>query len=50
MDTYYPGVAWLCLERGVFEQLNRYKVERGIPTWEKAMEGLLSGATEEVKR
>lgn len=50
MDTYYPGVAWICLERGVFEQLNRYKVERGIPTWEKAMEGLLSGATEEVKR
>ncbi len=38
MDTYYPGIAWLCLERDAFDRLYRYKVERGIPTWEQALE------------
>jgi hypothetical protein len=28
----------------VFDQIYRYKVDRGIPTWEKAIEGLLEGA------
>jgi hypothetical protein len=49
MDTYYPGVAWLALERDTFEQLHRYKMERGIPTWEQTLEGLLRAAREEVK-
>ena len=49
MDTYYPGIAWLCLERDTFERLYRYKVERGIPTWEQALESLLRGVEEEAK-
>ena len=49
MDTYYPGVTWLCLERHAFEQLYRYKVERGIPTWEQALESLLRHVEEEVQ-
>jgi hypothetical protein len=49
MDTYYPGIAWLCLERDAFDRLYRYKVERGIPTWEQALESLLRAAQEEVK-
>ena len=51
MDAYYPGTAWLCLERNAFEQLFRYKVERGIPTWEQALESLfrMAKAEEEVK-
>lgn len=49
MSAYYPGVAWLCLERDAFDQLYRYKVERGIPTWEKALESLLGAAEQEVK-
>ena len=49
MDTYYPGTAWLCLEREAFERLYRYKVERGIPTWEQALESLFRAAEEEVK-
>jgi Family of unknown function (DUF6084) len=44
MDMYYPNAAWLCLQRDVFDQIYRYKVDRGIPTWEKAIEGLLEGA------
>jgi len=50
MDTYYPGMAWLCLERDAFERLYRYKVERGIPTWEQALDSLLRGVEAEVKR
>ena len=50
MDAYYPGIAWLCLERDAFERLYRYKVERGIPTWEQALDSLLRGVEAEVKR
>lgn len=49
MDTYYPGIAWLCLERDAFERLYRYKVERGIPTWEQALDSLLRSVEAEVK-
>ncbi|MGA9529061.1 MAG: DUF6084 family protein [Terriglobales bacterium] len=48
MDSYYPGVAWLCLRRDVFERLNDYKVRHGIPTWEQAIESMLQA--EEVVR
>ena len=41
MDTYYPGTAWICLRRDVFERLYNYKVRHGIPTWEKALESIL---------
>ncbi len=41
MDLYYPNSAWLCLRRDVFERLSRYKSERGIPTWEQALERLI---------
>jgi hypothetical protein len=41
MDTYYPGSAWLCLRRDVFERLYAYKVRHGIPSWEKALENML---------
>lgn len=41
MDIYYPGTAWLCLRRDVFERLYEYKVRHGIPTWEQAFESML---------
>jgi uncharacterized protein (DUF697 family) len=46
MDAYYPNSAWLCLRRDVFAELHRFKVERGIPTWEQAFEIML-GVLEE---
>jgi Family of unknown function (DUF6084) len=50
MDMYHPNVAWVCLSRDVFESLNRYKVQHGIPTFEKALESLLPvSEREEVK-
>jgi hypothetical protein len=50
MDIYYPNSAWLCLRRDVFERIYQYKVERGIPTWEKALESMLPALAETVKR
>jgi hypothetical protein len=41
MDSYYPGVAWLGLQREAFERLYRYKVDRGIASLEEAVESLL---------
>jgi hypothetical protein len=44
MDVNYPNTAWLCLRRDVFEQLYRFKVSRGIPTWDQALESVLANA------
>ncbi len=41
MDHYYPNSAWLSLRRDVFDRLARYKMRRGLPTWEQALESLL---------
>jgi hypothetical protein len=41
MDAYYPNTAWLCLRRDVFERLQQYKTDRGIPTWEQTVESML---------
>jgi hypothetical protein len=41
MEHYYPNSAWLRLRRDVFDRLNRYKMRRGIPTWEQTIESLM---------
>lgn len=46
MDIYYPNTAWLCLRRDVFDRLSAYKMHRGIPTWEQALENLLKSDAE----
>ena len=46
MDAHYQNSAWLCLRRDIFEQLYRYKVARGIPTWDQALENILAQAEE----
>jgi hypothetical protein len=45
MDQYYPNSAWLNLRADVFDRLYRYKIRRGLPTWEQALDTLLD-ATE----
>ena len=47
MDHFYPNSAWLNLRRDIFEELDRFRMERGIPTWEGAFETLLAMAKEE---
>ena len=41
MDSYYPNCVWLNLRRDVFDRLYQYKTQRGIPTWEQALEEML---------
>src|SRR5271168_2093695 len=41
MDAYYPNNVWLNLRRDVFDRLYQYKTQRGIPTWEQALERVL---------
>ncbi len=42
MEQYYPNTAWLSLRKDVFDRLYEYKSRRGLPTWEQAIESLLS--------
>jgi len=41
MEAYYPNSAWLHLHKDAFDRLYRYKVRRGIPTWEELIEILV---------
>jgi hypothetical protein len=41
METYYPNTVWLNLRRDVFDRLNEYKTQHGIPTWEQALDRML---------
>ena len=41
MDSYYPNTVWLNLRRDAFDRLYQYKVERGILTWEQALESMM---------
>ncbi len=49
MDEYYPQSAWLCLRRDAFDQLYRYKRERGLPTFERALSELLASQLTSVQ-
>jgi len=41
MDFYYPSSVWINLRRDVFDRLYQHKMERGLPTWEQALEEIL---------
>jgi len=43
MSAYYPNSVWVNLHRDAFDRLYQYKIEHGIPTWEQALDQLLSG-------
>jgi hypothetical protein len=50
MEHYYPNSAWLTLQRDAFERLQKYKMQRGIPTFEQALEKLLLAGEEEITK
>lgn len=45
MDRYFPGAAWLRLDRERFGRLHAYRVRHGLLTWEDAVDALLREAT-----
>ena len=50
MEQYFPNSAWIRLHRDAFDQLYDYKVRKGLPTWEAAVETLLRASEQEVER
>jgi hypothetical protein len=50
MERYFPNSAWIRLHRDAFDQLYDYKIRRGLPTWETAIEALLHASEQEVER
>lgn len=48
MDRYFPGGGWLRLDRETIDRLQRYRVERALPTWEQAVAALLKDAGEDA--
>jgi hypothetical protein len=41
MDLHYPGTAWLCLRREVFERIEEFRARHGISSWEQTFERML---------
>ena len=50
MDHYFPNSAWIRLRRDAFDRLYDYKVRKGLPTWEAAVEALLRASEQELER
>jgi hypothetical protein len=48
MDHHYPNMAWLALNREVFDRLYAYRRLHGLTSWEETVEALLP-ATEPVE-
>lgn len=44
MDQYFPNSAWLRLRRDAMDELERYKADRALPTWEQTFATLLKEA------
>ena len=41
MDRYFPGSAWLRLDRDTFDRLYAYRARHALPSWEHALDRLL---------
>jgi hypothetical protein len=46
MDHHYPNMAWLTLNREVFERLYAYRREHNLTSWEQTIEQLLPALEE----
>jgi len=44
MEAYYPNEKWLAIRGDIFDRMVEYKRRRAIPTWDQALESLLSTA------
>jgi hypothetical protein len=50
MEHYFPNSAWIRLHRDAFDRLYDYKIRKGLPSWEAAVETLLRTSEQEVER
>ena len=44
IDAHFPNAAWIRLSTHTMEELQRYKAQRALPTWESAVLALLEQA------
>jgi Family of unknown function (DUF6084) len=44
IGLYFPNSAWLRLHKDTFDRLYRYRVRNALPTWEVALDNLLSAS------
>ena len=44
VDLYFPNTGFILLQREALDRLYRFRVKRGLPTWERAVESLLARA------
>jgi len=47
MDLFFPGSAWVRLDRGSFERLYEYRARHALPSWEHALDKLFEAAEED---
>jgi hypothetical protein len=40
MDAFFPNAAWIRVDRELFDELRRFKIATGLPTWDAALERL----------
>ena len=40
---YFPGSAWLRLQRETFDRLHAYRAKHALTSWEHAVDRLLDG-------
>jgi hypothetical protein len=48
MEHYFPGSAWLRLDRDTFERLAAYRATNVLPSWEQTLDSLLDGKEEGI--
>lgn len=44
MDAFFPNAAWIRVNRDLFDELRRFKISTGLPTWDAALERLCKSA------
>lgn len=47
MDAHFPNTAWLRVSSDVFAELDRFRVTRGLRSWDAALTALCEGARAE---
>jgi hypothetical protein len=40
VDAFFPNSAWIRVNRDLFDELRRFKIGTGLPTWDAALERL----------
>lgn len=44
VDVFFPNAAWIRVNRELFDELRRYKIATGLPSWDAALQRLCDQA------